>query len=148
MVTSEGLPLPGLVGYGFFFRLGRWLRLAPFKDNLSFPGNVRVDDFLTPLKSSAFVNLHLVGIDSADGSGVWHNSGRPGTDRSAAAASGTQGRDSEQIIPCERCGSMLEMLIFVSKATDPGRFEDYAPVHQNGATPVGLQCHSSGQQRP
>jgi hypothetical protein len=31
-----------------------------------------------------------------------------------------------KIIPCERCGSVEAMLIFAPKATDPGRFEDYA----------------------
>ena len=31
-----------------------------------------------------------------------------------------------KIIPCERCGSVVAMLIFAPKATDPGRFEDYA----------------------
>jgi len=30
-----------------------------------------------------------------------------------------------KIIPCERCGSVVAMLIFAPKATDPGRFEDY-----------------------
>jgi|SRR5208282_1424660 len=31
-----------------------------------------------------------------------------------------------KIIPCERCGTMVAMLVFAPKATDPGRFEDYA----------------------
>jgi hypothetical protein len=31
-----------------------------------------------------------------------------------------------KIIPCERCGSVVAMLVFAPKATDPGRFEDYA----------------------
>jgi hypothetical protein len=31
-----------------------------------------------------------------------------------------------KIIPCERCDSVVAMLIFAPKATDPGRFEDYA----------------------
>src|SRR5260370_39494838 len=31
-----------------------------------------------------------------------------------------------KIIPCERCGAVVAMLIFAPKATDPGRFEDYA----------------------
>ena len=31
-----------------------------------------------------------------------------------------------KIIPCERFGSVVAMLIFAPKATDPGRFEDYA----------------------
>src|ERR1700736_3270638 len=31
-----------------------------------------------------------------------------------------------KIIPCDRCGSVVAMLIFAPKATDPGRFEDYA----------------------
>ena len=31
-----------------------------------------------------------------------------------------------KIIPCERCGTVVAMLIFAPKATDPGRFEDYA----------------------
>jgi len=31
-----------------------------------------------------------------------------------------------KIIPCERCGSVVAMLIFAPKATDRGRFEDYA----------------------
>ena len=30
------------------------------------------------------------------------------------------------IIPCERCGSVVAMLIFAPEATDSGRFEDYA----------------------
>src|ERR1700738_3752155 len=31
-----------------------------------------------------------------------------------------------KIIPCERCGDVVAMLIFAPTATDPGRFEDYA----------------------
>ena len=31
-----------------------------------------------------------------------------------------------KIIPCERCGALVAMLIFAPNATDPGRFEDYA----------------------
>ena len=31
-----------------------------------------------------------------------------------------------RLIPCERCGRMVAMLIFAPKATDPGGFEDYA----------------------
>ena len=31
-----------------------------------------------------------------------------------------------KIIPCERCGTVVAMLIFAHNATDPGRFEDYA----------------------
>ena len=31
-----------------------------------------------------------------------------------------------KLIPCERCGTAVAMLIFAPKATDPGRFEDYA----------------------
>ena len=31
-----------------------------------------------------------------------------------------------KIIPCQRCDAMVAMLIFAPKATDPGRFEDYA----------------------
>jgi hypothetical protein len=31
-----------------------------------------------------------------------------------------------KIIPCERCGIVVAMLIFAPNATDPGRFEDYA----------------------
>jgi hypothetical protein len=31
-----------------------------------------------------------------------------------------------KVIPCERCGAVVAMLIFVPVATDPGRFEDYA----------------------
>jgi hypothetical protein len=31
-----------------------------------------------------------------------------------------------KIIPCERCGAVAAMLIFAPKATDSGRFEDYA----------------------
>jgi hypothetical protein len=31
-----------------------------------------------------------------------------------------------KIIPCERCGSVVAMLIFAPEATDPGGFEDYA----------------------
>ena len=31
-----------------------------------------------------------------------------------------------KIIPCERCGTVVAMLIFAPNATDPGRFEDYA----------------------
>lgn len=31
-----------------------------------------------------------------------------------------------QVIPCERCGTVVAMLIFAPEATDPGRFEDYA----------------------
>jgi hypothetical protein len=31
-----------------------------------------------------------------------------------------------RLIPCERCGRMVAMLIFAPQATDPGGFEDYA----------------------
>jgi hypothetical protein len=31
-----------------------------------------------------------------------------------------------RLIPCERCGTMVAMLIFAPQATDAGRFEDYA----------------------
>jgi len=31
-----------------------------------------------------------------------------------------------KLIPCERCGAMVAMLIFAPAATDAGRFEDYA----------------------
>lgn len=31
-----------------------------------------------------------------------------------------------QVIPCDRCGTVVAMLIFAPEATDPGRFEDYA----------------------
>jgi hypothetical protein len=31
-----------------------------------------------------------------------------------------------KIIPCERCGTVVAMLIFARNATHPGRFEDYA----------------------
>jgi hypothetical protein len=31
-----------------------------------------------------------------------------------------------KLIPCERCGSVVAMLIFAPVATNPGRFEDYA----------------------
>jgi hypothetical protein len=31
-----------------------------------------------------------------------------------------------KLIPCERCGRMVAMLIFAPQATDAGRFEDYA----------------------
>jgi hypothetical protein len=31
-----------------------------------------------------------------------------------------------KIIPCERCGAVVAMLVFAPAATDPGRFEDYA----------------------
>jgi hypothetical protein len=31
-----------------------------------------------------------------------------------------------QVIPCDRCGVVVAMLIFAPEATDPGRFEDYA----------------------
>jgi hypothetical protein len=31
-----------------------------------------------------------------------------------------------KIIPCERCGAVVAMLIFAPKATDQARFEDYA----------------------
>lgn len=31
-----------------------------------------------------------------------------------------------KLIPCERCGMMVAMLIFAPEATDAGRFEDYA----------------------
>ena len=30
-------------------------------------------------------------------------------------------------MPCERCGATVALLIFADDATDPGRFEDYAP---------------------
>jgi hypothetical protein len=29
-------------------------------------------------------------------------------------------------VPCERCGTVVAMLIFAPNATDPGHFEDYA----------------------
>jgi hypothetical protein len=31
-----------------------------------------------------------------------------------------------QVIPCDRCGAVVAMLIFAPEATDPGRFEDSA----------------------
>lgn len=31
-----------------------------------------------------------------------------------------------QVIPCDRCGTVVAMLIFAPEATGPGRFEDYA----------------------
>jgi len=31
-----------------------------------------------------------------------------------------------KLIPCERCGTVVAMLSFAPKATDPGHFEDYA----------------------
>ena len=31
-----------------------------------------------------------------------------------------------RLIPCDRCGAMVAMLILAPQATDPGRFEDYA----------------------
>jgi hypothetical protein len=31
-----------------------------------------------------------------------------------------------KIIPCERCGAVVAMLVFAPDATDPRRFEDYA----------------------
>jgi hypothetical protein len=31
-----------------------------------------------------------------------------------------------KLISCERCGTVVAMLIFAPKATDPGYFEDYA----------------------
>jgi hypothetical protein len=31
-----------------------------------------------------------------------------------------------KLIPCERCGTVVAMLIFAPNATDPGHFEDYA----------------------
>ncbi len=31
-----------------------------------------------------------------------------------------------QVIPCDRCGAVVAMLIFAPEATDPGRLEDYA----------------------
>jgi hypothetical protein len=35
-----------------------------------------------------------------------------------------------KIIPCERCGIVVAMLIFAPNATDPGRFEDFPHRHQ------------------
>ena len=31
-----------------------------------------------------------------------------------------------KLIPCDRCATMVALLIFAPEATDPGRFEDYA----------------------
>ena len=31
-----------------------------------------------------------------------------------------------KLIPCERCGTVVAILIFAPNATDPGNFEDYA----------------------
>ena len=31
-----------------------------------------------------------------------------------------------QVIPCDRCGAAVAMLVFAPEATDPGRFEDHA----------------------
>jgi hypothetical protein len=31
-----------------------------------------------------------------------------------------------KLIPCERCGAVVAMLIFAPNVTDPGHFEDYA----------------------
>jgi hypothetical protein len=33
--------------------------------------------------------------------------------------------EAKKVIPCERCGTVVAMLIFAPNATDPGRFEDY-----------------------
>jgi hypothetical protein len=42
-----------------------------------------------------------------------------------------------KIIPCERCGSVVAMLIFAPNASDPGRFEDVADT---GAMPTVGSC--------
>lgn len=44
-----------------------------------------------------------------------------------------------KLIPCERCGVMLAMLIFAPGATDAGRFEDYARKMYSEYTRVNLQ---------
>src|ERR1035437_5730796 len=31
-----------------------------------------------------------------------------------------------RLIPCDRCGTPVALLVFAPEATDPGRFEDYA----------------------
>src|SRR5262249_34888494 len=31
-----------------------------------------------------------------------------------------------ELVPCERCGTVVAILIFAPNATDPGHFEDYA----------------------
>ena len=37
-----------------------------------------------------------------------------------------KGMIESKLIPCERCGTVVAMLIFAPNATDPGHFEDYA----------------------
>jgi hypothetical protein len=44
-----------------------------------------------------------------------------------------------RLIPCERCGIMLAMLIFAPEATDAGGFEDYARKMYPEYTRLDLQ---------
>jgi len=39
-----------------------------------------------------------------------------------------------KLIPCERCGAVVAMLIFAPNATDSGQFEDYARKNLNVPT--------------
>jgi hypothetical protein len=81
-------------------------------------------DPMTMQRAAIFKPLGA-GVDSADGSGFWRNSGRGGAGRSPRPLEAKEVVESK-IIPCERCGSVVAMLIFAPTATDPGRFEDYA----------------------
>lgn len=48
-------------------------------------------------------------------------------------------RIESKLIPCERCGRMVAMLIFAPGATDRGGFEDYARKMYPEYTRLGLQ---------
>src|SRR4051794_33705005 len=52
----------------------------------------------------------------------------PETESAPAPPRPSPSRDlvESQVIPCDRCGTVVAMLIFAPEATDPGRFEDYA----------------------
>ena len=49
-----------------------------------------------------------------------------------------------KLIPCERCGAVVAMLIFAPNATDSGHFEDYARrmyPHYRTCRPGSLALH-------
>ena len=54
-----------------------------------------------------------------------------------------------KIIPCERCGTVVAMLIFAPKATNPGRFEDYArkmyPEYNRLSVPTWISGPALGE---
>src|SRR3954468_780078 len=57
-----------------------------------------------------------------------------------------------QVIPCDRCGRVVAMLIFAPAATDPGQFEDCArkmfPEYSRRNVPTWVIGPSHGEGPP